>query len=437
MKTPQYDLESPKFTADPFPTLARLRAAGPLVRLDFPRLGDAWVATTYESVQQVLRDQDAFVMDPRNAGKKHLPGFAWWIPRTVRNFTKHMLNRDGAAHRRLRSLVDQAFRRHSIEGMRDRLEALADELIDAMIDKANADGDVDLLAEFARPFPLTVICEVLGLPLEDRPKFIRWAEKLLSGNSPGKLMLAAPTFFRLNRYFRKQFRLCRRQPRPGLLSALVEAEEEGDRLSEDELVAMAFLLLIAGHETTVHLITSTLIALLERPQEKAKLWADWSKAERAMDESLRFNSPVLFAKARYASRDMEFLGQQLKKGDYVVPCLASANRDEAEFANADEFDVSRTGVRHLALGSGVHYCLGAQLTRTEAAIALKALFMRIPGLKLAIAADEIPYTTSAGVIRGVKSLPVNLGEGHGELPPSTNRNLDARQPAANLELLVG
>ena len=221
--------------------------------------------------------------------------------------------------------------------------------------------------------------------------------------------MAVPTFFRLNGYFRQHIRLCRQEPREGLIAALVAAEEEGDRLSEDELVAMLFLLLIAGHETTVHLITSTVIALVNRPDQKAKLMADWSRAETAVDESLRFNSPVLFAKARYVAHDMEFYGQQLKRGDYIVPALAAANRDEAQFENAEEFDVARTANRHLALGSGVHFCLGAKLTRTEAAIAIQALLTRFPNLELAIPAEEIPYVTNLGVIRGVESLPVRLG----------------------------
>lgn len=409
MKTQQYDLTSAEFTNNPFPTLARMREEGPVVHMDFPRLGEAFVATTYESVQKVLRDQDAFVMDPVNGGKKNLPGFSWWVPRTVRNFTKHMLNRDGDHHRRLRKLVDQAFRRHSVEGMRGRLEELTEELVDQMVEQADAEGEVDLLESFARPFPLTVICEVLGLPLADRPKFTRWAGKLLSAGTPFTLALAVPTFFRLNRYFRQQIQLCRKEPRQGLITALVEAEDAGDRLSEDELVAMLFLLLLAGHETTVHLITTTVISLLQRPEQKAKLMADWNHATTTVDESLRFNSPVLFAKARYAARDMEFYGHQLKRGDYVIPCLAAANRDEAEFADADEFDVARTGNRHLALGGGVHYCLGAKLTQLEAAVALKALFGRFPNLALAIDAEEIPYATSLGIIRGVKALPVRLG----------------------------
>ena len=409
MKAANYDLASPEFAANPFPTLAQMSSDEAVVRTQFPRLGEAWIATTYESVQRVLRDQESFVMEPQNAGKKYLPGLGWWVPKMVKNFTKHMLNRDGKNHRRLRTLVDKAFARHSVEGMRGRLESLTDELIEKMIASASPQGEVDLLAEFARPLPLTVICEVLGLPLADRAKFTRWADSVLSTSTPLQLLWAIPTFMKLNRYFREQFRLCREQPREGLISALVEAEEEGDRLSEDELVAMLFLLLIAGHETTVHLITSSVIALLERPEQKARLMADWSHAETAVDESLRFNSPVMFAKARYAARDMEFYGRELKQGDYVVPCLAAANRDEAVFASADVFEVDRANAnRHVALGSGVHLCLGAKLTRTEGAIALEALFTRLPDLQLAIPAEEIPYVTSLGTIRGVKALPVKL-----------------------------
>ncbi len=408
MDTPQVDFAAPEFKENPLPILAELRNSGSLVQMNVPSLGAGWVATTYEAVNHVLRDQKSFVMDPKHVGKKSVPGVPRWLPRFARVFTNHMLNRDGSDHRRLRSLVELAFRRHSVDQMRDRLEALVSDLLDRMAEKADAAGNVDLMEEFARPFPLTVICEMLGLPLEDRPKFVRWAETLITARTPLKLLLAVPTFFKLNRYFRKQFRLCREQPREGLISALVEAEESGDRLNEDELTAMAFLLLIAGHETTVHLISTMLLTLLKHPAEKAELMADWSKAGTAVDESLRFNTPLQFARARYVRQDMEFHGKQLKRGEIVLPCLAAANSDPAEFKDPQRYDISRFPNHHLALGAGVHVCLGMKLTRVETSIAMEGLLTRFPNLKLSVPESEIPWGEALG-FRGVKSLPVSLG----------------------------
>lgn len=408
MNTPSFDLNSPEFKKNPFATLAELRKSGAVVRQNVPQFGEIWVAASYEAVKQVLREQHNFVMDPLNAGKKSIPTVPRWLPRMVRDFTKHMLNRDGDDHRRLRSLVDQAFLRHSVDSMKENLNVLVEQLLQQVASHADANGVVDLLEHFARPFPLTVICEMLGLPLEDRPKFVRWAEKLLAANSPWKLVLAVPTFFKLNRYFREQFRLCRESPREGLISALVEAEEAGDRLTEDELVAMAFLLLVAGHETTVHLITNTLLTLLKHPEQKAELMADWSKAEAAADESLRYNTPLQFARVRFVANDMQFHGRQLKRGDLIAPCLAAANSDPAEFENPEKFDINRPVNRHLAFGSGVHICLGMKLTKVETAIALEGLLTRFPHLELAVDENELTWTATLG-FRGVKSLPVKLG----------------------------
>lgn len=422
MSPPLLDLSAAEFNADPYRVFAQLRQEGPLVRRRLPLSGRAWLTTTYAAAREVLRDHQTFVMDPHNAGEKYLPGLSWWVPNLIHNFTRHMLNRDGEEHRRLRALVDQAFQRHSIERMRPRLEQLATEMLEQLAAAARTDRPIDLLTEFARPYPLTVICELLGLPQEDRPRFSRWAQRALSATAARRIILAAPTFLQLDRYLRKQFRLCRRKPREGLLNALVEAEAAGERLSENELVAMAFLLLVAGHETTVHLITATLITLLQQPQLRWAFQEDWQTSDTAIDESLRFHSPVLFAKGRYATRAMEFCGQSLARGDLVVPCLAAANRDPREFPAADEFRLDRHPNRHLALGLGVHHCLGTKLAKVEAATGVRALLDRFPQLELAGSARQLRYATKLG-IRGVASLPVFLGVPRVTSPtPSTRRD---------------
>jgi cytochrome P450 len=399
------DLTSQSFMRDPFPALARMRDAGPVVQVRLPILGKTWVATTYDAVSEVLKDDGTFVRDARNGGKPDAVGFRWWawLPRRVRVLNENMLGHDGPDHRRLRKLVDQAFSRHSVEGMRPRIEALCDGLLDRMAGAAV----VDLMEELARPLPLTVICELLGLPEEDRPRFRQWARAVMSVTSLWGIFRFLPALSRLVPYFERHFEQCRRRPRPGLMTALVQAEQDGDRLSADELLAMAFLLLLAGHETTVHLIGGGTLALLEAPEQQARLTSDGSLLPSAVEELLRFVCPVQLAKPRYLGRDLEFRGRPLRHGDVVLPMLASANADPARFHEPERLDVGRSPNPHVAFGTGSHFCLGAQLARVEAQVVTERLFRRFPKLSLAVPPTALRYTGRLG-IRALTALPVRL-----------------------------
>jgi cytochrome P450 len=393
------DLVSQAFMRDPFPTLARLREAGPLVRMKLPFLGKTWIATTHETVNEVLKDDRTFVRDARNAGQPQLVGLRWWMPRTLRVLSQNMLSHDDPDHRRLRKLVDQAFNRQSVEGLRERIGAICEGYLDRM-----TAGPVDLMEALARPVPLTVICELLGLPEEDRPNFRNWVKALMSITSLGGIFWAMPGVFRLLGYFRRHFEQCRRHPRPGLMTALVQAEQHGDKLTEDELVAMAFLLLVAGHETTVHLIGGGVLALLENPEQQATLLADWSLAPSAVEELLRFVCPVQITKPRSVARDLDFHGTSLRRGDVIVPMLASANVDPTRFDSPERLDLARAPNPHVAFGSGMHFCLGAQLARVEAQVVLEKLFTRFPNLALA-RGSALNYTGRLGM-RALTALPV-------------------------------
>jgi cytochrome P450 len=399
------DLSSQAFMRDPFPALARMREAGPVVHMRLPILGKTWVATTHDAVSEVLKDDGTFVRDARNAGKRDAVGFRWWawLPRSIRVLNENMLSHDGPDHRRLRKLVDQAFSRHSVEGMRPRIEAVCDGLLDRMAGAAV----VDLMEVLARPLPLTVICELLGLPEGDRTRFRQWARGIMSVTSLLGLVRFMPALFRLVAYFERHFEECRRRPRPGLMTALVQAEQDGDRLSGDELLAMAFLLLLAGHETTVHLIGGGTLALLEAPEQKARLLADWSLVPLAVEELLRFVCPVQVAKPRYVRRDLEFRGRPLRRGDVLIPMLASANADPGRFDSPDRMDLTRSPNPHVAFGTGSHFCLGAQLARVEAQVVTEKLFMRFPKLSLAVPPTALGYTGRLG-IRALTALPVRL-----------------------------
>jgi cytochrome P450 len=397
--TVNIDLTSQAFMRDPLPSLARLLKAGPVVRVKLPLLGKTWLATSYDAVSESLKDSKTFVRNPKNAGKARMPFVPWWLPRTLRALSENMLSHDDPHHRRLRKLVDQAFNRQSVEGMRERIGAICDSLLDHMA------GPVDLMESLARPLPLAVICELLGLPEDDRPNFRKWVKALMSIKSVFGLIGLVPGLFRLTRYLRRHFAQCRREPRPGLLTALVEAEEDGDRLSENELLAMAFLLLLAGHETTVHLIGGGVLALLENPEQKARLLGDWSLAPSAVEELLRFVAPVQIAKPRYVHQDIVFHGQALQRGEALIPLLAAANVDPEQFTSPEKMDITRSPNPQLTFGTGMHVCLGAQLARVETQVAIQKLFTRFPAL--ALTGRPLRYTGRLG-LRALEALPVRL-----------------------------
>ena len=284
------------------------------------------------------------------------------------------------------------------------MEALADEALDRLAAQATrSPGGVDLIEHFARPFPLAVICEILGLPPEDRPKFTRWAAAFTATSAWGIAWGLLTGVRSMMRYIREEFRRQSKQPRGGLMAALIEAEEAGDRLTEDELVAMVFLLLAAGHETTLHQIALSVLTLLDHPRHLAELTADWGLADSAAQELLRSVSFAQVSKPRYAREDTEFHGHLIRRGQMIFACIAAANSDPAVFDDPEGLDLRRHPNRHVAFGTGIHVCLGAKLARAEIAIALQRLFTRFPNLRLA--APRLRFSARVGT-RGLLALPV-------------------------------
>jgi cytochrome P450 len=404
-----FDITSQAYKENPFPTLARMREAGPVIRVRFPLFGKVWMATTYEAVNEFLRDHQRFVQSPVTAGNPWMRTLLRWLPRTLKPLATHMLLRDPPDHRRLRSLVDQAFQRQSVEALRPRLAVLAGEALDHLESQAaRSGGAVDLLTHFSRPFPLAVICEMLGLPPEDRPKFTHWASRFATASGPVGIFWGLFMGVRqMMQYVREECRRQSRQPREGLLAALIEAEETGDRLSEDELVAMVFLLLAAGHETTLHQITLSVLALVDHPDQLAELKGDWRLAESAAEELLRYISFAQVTKPRYAAADTVFHGQSIRRGQMLFACLAAANSDPSVFPDPERLDIHRHGQRHVAFGTGIHVCLGARLARVEIEIAVEHLFTRFPNLRLAVPRMQLRYSARPGT-RALVALPVQL-----------------------------
>ena len=385
----------PEFVADPYPTYHRLRAEDPVHRspLGF------WVLTRYEDVVWALRDS--------RFGKEAIADFVakklGVEARTGLGIS--MLDRDPPDHTRLRSLVSKAFTPRVIEGLRPRVQQVVDELLDRAEDR----GAMDVIEDFAYPIPVVVICEMLGVPVEDHERFRGWSLDLARGLDA--TLLGADTAIvqrstasrgALAAYFRELIAERRAAPRGDLLSALIAAEEAGDTLNESELLATCILLLVAGHETTVNLLGNGTLALLRHPAELRRLRENPRLIGTAVEELLRYDGPVQRT-ARVPDTEVIVAGRTIEAGEMVMPFIGAADRDPAQFPDPDRLDLTRADNRHIAFGWGIHFCLGAPLARLEGQIAINALVQRFP--KLALATERPQYRGSL-TLRGLESLPV-------------------------------
>ncbi|MGX4688972.1 cytochrome P450 family protein [Streptomyces sp. JNUCC 63] len=378
------------FRADPHPVYAELRALGPVhrVRLPPPEGYDTWLVVGYEEARAALAD-------PRLA--KDVGAFdASLFDEQV--FGKHMLISDPPQHTRLRSLVTRAFTARRVEALEPRIQQITDELLDAMLPH----GRADLVEALAYPLPITVICELLGVPEIDRAAFREMSNEVVAPTSEEASLRAAD---RLGAYLTEliEDKRCA-GPADDLLSALIRTTaEDGDRLSGAELRGMAFLLLIAGHETTVNLIANGAYTLLTHPDQLAELRADLDLIDGAVEEILRHEGPVETATFRFAAQPLEIAGTVIGQGESVMIGLTAADRDAGRYPAPDRFDIHRDTRGHLAFGHGIHYCLGAPLARLETSTALRTLLHRAPALAL----DGPPGEWLSGMlIRGRRSLPV-------------------------------
>jgi cytochrome P450 PksS len=401
------DLAGARFKANPYPFYARLRVAAPVWPTRLPDKRKAWLVTRYEDVVRVLKD-DTFAKDKLNAMDRQQRAKTPWVPGFLKPLERNMLDLDDPDHARLRSLVGKAFTPRLIERLRGRVEALSEELLDAMERKGARRGGAELVADYALPLPATVIAELLGVPAEDHAKFHRWSNRLVSVSSGRDMLRALPAALSFVRYLRKLVERRRVDPQDDLITALIRAEEAGDKLSEDELLAMTFLLLVAGHETTVNLISGGMLALLEHPEQAEELRCDPSLVKPAVEELLRYTSPVEMATERYAREDVEIEGTIIPRGELVLAVLGSANRDERHFEGPDVLDLARDPNRHLAFGrGGVHHCLGAPLARIEGQVAISAFPRRFPKARLAVATETLRWRRGL-FLRGLQRLPLVL-----------------------------
>lgn len=387
---------------DPHPYYRRLREKDPFHRT---WAGDGWVVSRYDDVLEVLTDRTL------SSDERHLRRWPTMrarsnragIPDPYETDLTSMLRRDPPDHTRLRGLVGQAFTPRAVLRMKPRIEALVDELLAAF----PTHGEIELIRDFAAPLPVTVIAEMLGVPSADRDRFRHWSDeavKILGDSTLDEVRAGLVAFGELGGYIAEVAEQRRKAPRDDLLSGLVAAEESGDTLSASELVSTSILLLIAGNETTTKLIANAIVALLRNPDQLALLRDEPKRIEGAVDELLRYDGPVQLT-SRMVTEDRVVCGHPVKKGQQLILMLAGANRDPEQFRDPDRLDVTRENLRHLAFGQGLHFCLGAQLARLEAAMALEALVTRLPDLRFV--REPITWGSNT-VLRGPLVLPLQI-----------------------------
>ena len=400
----EFDTFSDEFIADPYPTYERLRSTGRVLKntLGFymlPRYEDAMAIVRHPHVSaDPLKSELLYGMfQALMGGNEDTPGI-----RLVKNI---LLLMDPPDHTRMRGLANVAFSRKAVEDWRPEIKRITNELLDAMVER----DEIDLIADFAYPLPVTVIAELLGVPLDDREDFVRWGRELLEmfsfsieDFSPQRAERGNAAIESFNDFFEGLFEERRNEPRDDLLTALVEAESEGDRLSHEELLATCLLLLIAGHETTANLIGNGMVALLRHKDAFARMRDDPSVTSSGVEELLRYDTPVQMT-ARTTLEPIEVAGVTIPAGQRVASLLASSNRDPDHFDRPDELVLDRASFPHVSFGGGIHFCLGAPLARLEARIAIPEVLRRMPHLEFAT--EELAWRKTFP-FRGLRSLPL-------------------------------
>ncbi|MEU2657526.1 cytochrome P450 [Streptomyces sp. NPDC007325] len=396
-----------EFASDPYPAYAWLREHAPVHRTTLPSGVEAWLVTRYADARQALADQRLSKNPVHHAepGKTGIPG-----ERSAGLMT-HLLNIDPPDHTRLRRLVSKAFTPRRVAAFAPRVQELADRLIDDLA----ARGSADLIHEFAFPLPIYAICDMLGVPAEDQDDFRDWAGMMIRhGGGPRGGVARSVKKIRgyLAELIHRKRESLREEGADDLISGLIRASDHGDHLTEAEAVAMCFVLLFAGFETTINLIGNGAYALLRHPEQRARLQASLAAGETGLletgvEELLRYDGPVELATWRYATTGLSIGGQAIPAGDPVLVVLAAADRDPDRFGAPDTLDLARADNQHLGYGHGIHYCLGAPLARLEGQTALATLLTRLPDLRLAVDPEELRWRGGL-IMRGLRTLPVEF-----------------------------
>jgi cytochrome P450 len=391
----------PRLRSDPYEIYRALRAEDPV---HWSPMMQVWVLTRYDDVLAVLKDHPHYSSERTKAKNPLVQALeSYRLSSGPLGTTPTMLSIDPPAHTRMRSLVNKAFTPRVVERIRPHIGEIAESLINELPEP----GRIDVVNDFSVPLPVIVIAETLGVPAHDRGKFKQWSTDI--AGSLGGPFLPQEALDRSVRaaneiadYFRDQITLRRREPRDDLLSALCAAEEQGDLLTEDELIATCILLLVAGNETTTNLIGNGMLALLQHPDQRLLLQEDPALIPSGVEEMLRFDSPAQMT-SRIVTGPIELRGRRFEEGQVVLAVISAANRDPEQFADPERFDVARRPNRHIAFGQGIHYCLGAPLAVAEAQIAFETLLRRLPEPE---AAFEAPQWNQSFILRGLRALPI-------------------------------
>lgn len=399
--TPGIETLSEDFFADPHAYYRRWRAQGPVLRVRYPGGVPQWLIIGYAEARAALADPRLHkdITEMAAMSRRKDPDVVL-DPQSIA-LAAHMLNSDPPDHTRLRKMVNKAFTTRRVAALRPRIEQITGALLDEMA----GHDEVDLVQAFATPLPVTVICELLGVPFADRKDFQYWTKVLVgaTGNTEERIRCSAE----MTRYLSAQIQLKRAEPGDDLLSGLVQARDNDDQLTEQEVISMAFLLLVAGHETTVNLIANGTYALVRNESQFAALRADPSGIPAAIEEFLRYESPIDWATTRFTAEPVRIGEVEIPAGEFVYIALSAANRDPARYSDPDQLDLTGDPAGHLAFGHGIHFCVGAPLARLEAEIAFTALLHRFPHLHLATDPTTLTWQSSV-LIRGLTTLPVRL-----------------------------
>jgi len=400
------DLADPVMFFDPYPRYAELRRTAAVSRAYSKQLlgGAGYMLTRYEHVM-LLHNDVRFSSDPTRQGSSFLMRH---LPRMFRLLMSSMVYKDDPDHARLRRLVNKAFTPRRVQQMTGEIERIVAELLDKVEQRGSE--TIDLVDDVAVPLPLSVISTMLGVSDEDRDQFHVLVEQFvvrLGSGSTADAMKAVPTARKLYAVLERLAEQRRAEPDDGLISALLASSEDGDSLSPDEIIAMIFLLMLAGHDTTANLIGSSAVALIEHPEEAERLRGQPDLMPTAVEELLRYTTPVPCGAARTLLDDVEVDGTTMPKGSKVLGMIISANRDESVFDRPDDLDLGRDPNRHLTFAFGKHFCLGNQLARLEGQIAIGELVRRFPDMRLAVPREELRYKP-VQALRGFRSLPLRL-----------------------------
>lgn len=392
------DFLDKSFINNPFPVYHELRENDPVHRFLLPNGQFAWIVSQYEDAVEILQDSRFVTNSP------YLENETGTLPPHREIIYRNLLSINPDDHRRLRRLIQKAFTPRMIEGLRSRIVVISNELLDGIESKGKR--EMDLIEDFAFPLPIIVICEMLGVPIEDQEQFRVWSNTIMEGfNNPKLDRKSDEVMKNFVDYLQGLIAQRRNALQKDLISDLISVEEQGDVLSEHELYALVFVLIIAGHETTVNLIGNGMLALMNNPEQKQLLLKDPARIQMAIEEILRYNGPAEVSNVRWATEDVEFRGKHIRQGDMLFISFTSANRDPRQFTEPDTFDITREVNNHIAFGKGVHYCLGAPLARLEGEIAINSLLDRMPEIRLKTS-DELLEWRPGMIIRGLKEIPV-------------------------------